>query len=534
MPIAPEYLHLVYPGPFPCYLYGRNSHDPKSGSVAAQLHDGRALANRHSWPIVAEFKDPGISATRYARKARNDFAEMLAGIRAGHARIVVAFEASRLYRDLEAYVALRNACMDAGVLLCYQGQVYDLSKAADRKATAQDAVDAESEGDSIRDRNLRTTRQQAAAGKPHGRLLDGYKRRYDPETGRLTEQYVDPDRGPIILDIWLRAAARQSRRSIVLGLAVSGIRTKNDLPFTEHRVGSILRNPAYAGLRVYRGKVTGEATWPALVPMDVYEAVQQINAEHDGAYVYQNDGQPRRLMVRLAMCGLHEDRPLAESPVLVNLVGSRKASSYKCEEAAHVRINEKLLDAAVEEAVVTWLSRPEAAAAFESKEDRSRVAAAQTRLEALVRQLARARELASEIGPTGEPQLSVEALVDMEARLLPQIKQARVDTATRHLPEDVANLAGNPDAAAVWDDLTMSAKRAVVREVVTVKVFAARAKGVRTLEPGRITMAFRGEPGWVSPTAIAAARAAVLPAGARRPALGLAEAGIGEGPAPEE
>ncbi|MCB5168060.1 recombinase family protein [Streptomyces bambusae] len=534
MPIAPEYLHLVQRGPFPCYLYGRNSRDPKSGSVAAQLNDGRALATKHGWPVVDEFKDPGISATRYARKTRDDFAKMIAGIRAGYVRIVVAFEASRLYRDLEAYVALRNACMDAGVLLCYQGQVYDLSKPADRKATAQDAIEAEAEGDSIRDRTLRTVRELAAAGKPAGRLLDGYKRRYDPDTGQLVEQYVDPERGPIILDIWLRAAARQSRRSIVLGLAASGIRTKNGLPFTEHRVATILRNPAYAGLRVHQGKVIREATWPALVPMDVYETVQQINAESDGAYVYQHDGQPRRLMVRLALCGFHEDRPTAELPVLVNLVGRSKASSYKCEETAHVRINEKLLDAAVEEAVVTWLSRPEAAAAFENEEDRTRVDAAQARLEGLVRQLARAREMAAEFGPTGEPRLSVDALVGMEARLLPQIKQAREDAAARRLPADVADLAGNPDAAAVWDDLTMTSKRAVVREVVTVKVFPARAKGVRKLEPGRISLAFRGEPGWVSPAAIAAARAGVLPGPALRLLRESAEAGRGEEPVPEQ
>ncbi|MDX2863413.1 hypothetical protein, partial [Streptomyces scabiei] len=80
------------------------------------------------------------------------------------------------------------------MLLCYNGQVYDLSKSADRKATAQDAVNAEGEADDIRERNLRTTRLNAKRGGAHGPVPDGYKRRYDPDSGDLVDQIPHPDR----------------------------------------------------------------------------------------------------------------------------------------------------------------------------------------------------------------------------------------------------------------------------------------------------------------------------------------------------
>ncbi|MFE5872875.1 recombinase family protein, partial [Streptomyces roseifaciens] len=121
MPIAPEHLHLMYEGPFYAYLYGRNSQDPrkKGSSVKDQLDEGHELCEGNNWPVVDVFRDVGVSASRHARKNRKDFEAMIEGINAGKCRIVVAWEASRYYR----------------------------------KATAQDALQAEDEVEGIRDRN---------------------------------------------------------------------------------------------------------------------------------------------------------------------------------------------------------------------------------------------------------------------------------------------------------------------------------------------------------------------------------------------
>jgi site-specific DNA recombinase len=193
MAFDPSYLHLVFPDTrFEAWLYGRASRDPnkRGDSVEDQLGAGRTLCRDYNWRIADEFKDTGLSASRHATRARDDFEDLLDTIehtppKPGVIRIVVAYEASRYYRDLEAYVRLRAACLGAGVLLCYKGTVYDLSRSDDRKATAQHAIDAEAEADDIRDRNLRTAARTAAAGDPHGRLLFGYVRDYETVNGQL-------------------------------------------------------------------------------------------------------------------------------------------------------------------------------------------------------------------------------------------------------------------------------------------------------------------------------------------------------------
>ncbi|MDX2863297.1 recombinase family protein, partial [Streptomyces scabiei] len=86
MPIAPEFLRLAYPGQeFPAYLYGRASRDPKrkGRSVQSQLDEGRATCLDSGWPIAGEFKDVDRSASAYARRTRDEFEEMIAGIQAG-------------------------------------------------------------------------------------------------------------------------------------------------------------------------------------------------------------------------------------------------------------------------------------------------------------------------------------------------------------------------------------------------------------------------------------------------------------------
>lgn len=247
MPIAPEHLHLAYNGPFYAYLYGRASRDPgkRGRSVNSQLTEGRSVCEQNGWPIIREFRDVDRSASRYAKKTREDYEEMLEGIESGVPRILVAFEASRYYRDLEAYVRLRRACMESGVLLCYDGAVYDLSKRSDRKATAQDAINAEDEADGIQLRNARTVRQNAERGGPHGRLLWGYMRRYDPATGDLVGQFPNPKRADGIELIFNRFVAGNTIYSIWKHLQLVRDPVKDEREWQYYHVYEILRNPSY-------------------------------------------------------------------------------------------------------------------------------------------------------------------------------------------------------------------------------------------------------------------------------------------------
>ncbi|WP_432158890.1 recombinase family protein [Streptomyces sp. bgisy153] len=497
MPIAPEFLHLAYPGQeFPAYLYGRASRDPKrkGRSVTSQLTEGRTLCVDNGWPVAGEFKDVDRSASAYARQARDDFEEMIEGIEAGQCRILVAFEASRYYRDLEAYVRLRRVCMEAGVLLCYNGQVYDLSKSVDRKATARDAVDAEGEAESIRERNLRTTRQNAKRGGAHGPVPDGYKRRYDPDTGDLIDQVPHPERAPLITEIFRRAAAAEPLAAICRDLNARGEVTHRGKPWRRHHLHAILRNPAYIGHRRHLGVDTGKGLWPPICDDDdfaeTFQGVQEILSLPGRQLSPGPDA--RHLQSGIARCGECPEEPYLRT------VTVRGSTNYNCSLRYDVALREARMDAYVEESVITWLSSDEAVAAFDNADREGKARAARVRLKALEDQLKDARKRAHTLRADGRGmQLSIDSLSAMEESLLPQIEKARAAARSVHVPAVLRDLLGRrrPDVDRAWDALTLPQRRTVLRLVVTVRLFKASGRGVRRIEPGRVALSFFGEPG---------------------------------------
>ncbi|MBZ6250508.1 recombinase family protein [Streptomyces olivaceus] len=489
MPIAPEYLHLVHPGvEFTALLYGRASRDPKKKgrSVEDQLGTGTELCDAYGWPIAETFKDIDRSASRHARRKRDDFEALIDAIDAGRGRIVVAFEASRYYRDIEAYIRLRNACMANEVLLCYNGQVYDLSKREDRKATAQDAIAAEDEAEGIRDRLLRTARSTAAKGTPHGRVLYGYARRYDPDTGDLIEQYKHPTRAPLVHEAFQRIAAGETEYSIIQDFRSRGER----LPGVEWRyyhLRNMLRNPGYAGHRVFQGEILREGTWPPIVPQELFDQVQQI--VKDPARLTTKDWSVKYLLSGGGQCGECQHFPH------LRVVKTRGYRAYQCSDNYHTMMRVSMLDAYVEQALLEWL-KLRAADAFRTDDQQEQAAKARTRLGALRQQLAEAQEKAATFDDEGRPRLSVDSLTALEARLLPMIEAAEAESRVVKVTPLLEGLIGAEDVEERWEALTIEQRRSVVRQCVNVFLHRARARGVRSIEPGRVTLTFVGEPGF--------------------------------------
>ncbi|MEE4598286.1 recombinase family protein [Streptomyces sp. DSM 41524] len=494
MPISPEYLHLVYKGPFPALLYGRASRDPKKKgrSVGDQLDEGRELCDRHGWPIAGEFPDVDRSASRHRKREREQFDKMLDAIAAKEGRILVAWEASRYYRDIEAYIRLRNACADNDVLLCYNGTVYDLSKREDRRATAEDALRAEDEAEGIRDRNLRTQRKLADKGAPSGRAPYGYTRRYDSETGELIDQIPHPVRAEYVQHMFRRFDSGETAYSIAKWL--------NENPEAAHvggrpwdiaRVREQLRNPAYIGMRVHQGETIGKATWKPIVDEAIFHRVQKIL--DNPARRTQRDSRVKHLLSHLAICGEHPEAPSKQ------IAGKRNGGlSYFCKDRLDTAIRADRFEAYVEEGVVAWLGSDAARSAFESGDEDAEAEAARLRVEQLTAQLEEARQLAGELDDEGRPKLSVLSLAAMEKQLMPQIEQARATAERFAVPSSslVQRLVTAPDVDAVWSGLSIVQKRKVLREIVTVRLH--RASGGYSLTSGRITLSFVGQPGFIS------------------------------------
>lgn len=521
MPFAPEYLHLVIPGVrFEAYLYGRNSDDPfkGGGSVDDQLVTGRALCQRHNWPVAHEFSDTDTSASRHGTKTRDDFEALLSKITESTPapnvrRIVVAYEASRYYRDLEAYVRLRNACLKASVLLCYNGQVYDLSRRDDRKTTAMHAVDAEDEAEGIHDRNLRTTTLQAEAGEPHGKLPYGYLREYTVVNGRrrCLRQYEHPVQGPCVVKAMQKIDAGHSMRSVTRWLnSHPEAAPSNGKPWVGTTLRRMLINRRYLGERLHLGQYR-KATWEPLKGLETPQGRAMFNRVTakltDPARRTQRGTQVSHLLSFLGLCGECGDHALLKVWQQGN--GSVVLG---CKETRHLCILEDLADAFVEEAVIHWFSGKKARAALMpgAGELEVKAAAAQRLINGYEEQLAEARALAEDFDEeTGRPKLSAASLAGMEQRLEPKLERERkkllglsgVSPLLLRLleaddPDDVWNGSVATRVSPAVPALTLEQKREVIRKVVTVRLRKASRRGIRHVEPGRIALAFAGEPGF--------------------------------------
>jgi DNA invertase Pin-like site-specific DNA recombinase len=462
--------------PLRAFLYARVSRDPKKrgSSTDDQLHEARRECEDNGWENVGEFVDIDKSASRHAKKPRPDYDEMVKQVRAGECDIIVSWEASRLHRDLDVYVRLRNLCLEQGVLWSYNGSIFDMSRRADRKSTALDAIQAEDEAEGIRDRVLRTVRLNAGRGRPHGRILYGYAREYDPMSGDLIGQVPHPEHADVVRRVFRDFTAGHSAYRIAKELTADGIKTLTGRDWLSVTINAMLKNPGYNGRRVYQGQDVGPAQWEPLVDELTWHSAQKIL--NDPGRQQMRPTTVQHLLSGIAVCGV------CNGPLRV---GKNRQSGrvYQCYESFCVTIPKDLLEAYVQEVVIKWLEDPSAAEAFSDEPIQQVIADALAEEARLTTELGTARAAAK------AGKLSVLSLIAVEEGLLPKIEAARAALSGIGLPPAVGELLGKPDADDRWSELTLEQKREVLRAVTVIRLNKAPFKGGRArLLPGRVTV----------------------------------------------
>lgn len=453
------------------FLYARNSRGGKS--VTAQMVENRRECERNGWVNAGEFIDTNRSASRYARRKREDFESLVERVRAGEGDVIVTFESSRLQRDLEVYVQIRRLCIDTGTLWCYGGYVYDMTNARDRQRTADDAVRSEAELDSIRERNLRTVRLNAEAMRPHGRVLTGYARRYDPDTGDLIDQVPDPTWAPLVRRVFAEFVAGATAHSIARGLDRDGLRTSTGTVWREAGIVAMLKIPTYAGYRVYQGEIIGKGTWKPLVDEATWQQAQAIL--NDPARKRMRLSGAVHLLSGIGRCGVCGGTFRAPS--------TPAGLKYGCRERYCATIKADVMEAYVEERLLRWLASPDAVAAFQDLGQEAEAEQAVALVASLTAELEKARSAAR------DGSLSVASLIAVEAGIGPRLveAQAAAESYTTASPV-LLQLLGQDDVEARWEALTMEKKRLVLKEVAVIKLNPALHRGNSTLYEGRIVM----------------------------------------------
>jgi site-specific DNA recombinase len=447
-------------------LYARISDDKRGEAlgVTRQLEDGRALALTRNLRVTAEFVDNSISALKGQHRPQYEL--LMAGVRAGRFKTIVVFHTSRLWRNRAERAAGMELLRDHGVsLIAVRGPALDMATASGRMLAGILGEFDTAESELKSERIVRALTQNAEAGRPHGRVPYGWRRLYDPETGRGRD-IIDQAEADIVREIADRIIHGDSMSAIRNDLNARGIPTPAGKPtWQKVMLRSLVIRERNVGRRVHRGQVLRDGTWPPILAEAKFEQVRAIL--QDPTRRTSTGSAAKYLLTGIATCG-----PCGAP---IRSATNRSIPSYRCSAKACVSRRRADVDQVVLDHVFDQLSRPDAIDVLYPDRSTEVRAAANTAAE-LRAQL----DVAAD--QCGDGLIDATQLARITARIRPRL--AAAEAASRVVDDAplLEGLVGNPKLAEVWPTLPITRRRAVVDMLVTVKLLPAGA-GARRFDP---------------------------------------------------
>lgn len=445
--------------------YSRVSDDKRklSRSVPEQEAEGLEAIATCGWVDGGSFSDPDMSASRFATKARPQWAKLVDDVLpSGNVGVLVLWEPARGSRVLSTWALLLETCQRLGILvhITSHEQTYNLRNPRHWKTLADDGVKAVYDSEETSMRVLRGVAGHALTGKPYGHVLYGYRRHYHPETKDFLEQVIDEERAAVVRDCAKWIAAKKSLGSLIDHLHERGIRSPSgNERWSDTSLKQMVLNPGYVGKRVHQGKVVGEGVWPAILTEQLQRECRDVlkaegrSRERDGAVVHVLSG-----IVTCDPCGgmLRVDQ------------GGSGHLYYQCKsKSRHVGIRKAALEEYVQEVILARLGREDFADLLTGdRTDDARAAEEETaRLRAALEGF---YEQAEPTVPE-EDRLSPLGLARAERQYLPLIEAAESRAKRLRVPAVLRAVQG-PGIRARWPLMEMSQQREVIRTVMMVRV----------------------------------------------------------------
>ncbi|MGW5123025.1 recombinase family protein [Streptomyces sp. NPDC004069] len=289
----------------------RRLSDRKGGtSIKRQGSDNRTAAEENGWTLGEPYIDDGLSASKYARKRRDDFEQLVADLRSGPtgrdsrfgADILMLWESSRGSRKVGEWVSFIELCeaKQVRIWVTTHERLYDPANGRDRKALIDDAVDSEYESYKTHKRVIGTAADDARDGRPYGEAPYGLMAVYDQRTGKLVDWVEDPDRSKPVRELFRRLERGEAIAAIERKFAEDGYLNKSGRPFTGQHLRDMAERHSYTGLRSHKGK-TYEGTWKGIIPRKQFWTVQAI-LDDPARKTYRGGGARHELTAGLT-CG---------------------------------------------------------------------------------------------------------------------------------------------------------------------------------------------------------------------------------------
>jgi len=454
-------------------VYARISQDRDGNQlgVTRQREDCQAYAARRGWTVTEVYIDNDVSAS--SGKRRPAYSRMLVDVEAGKLDAVVVWALDRLHRrpiELERFIDLADRHRLA---LGSVGGDVDLSTSGGKLHARIMGDVARHEIDSKSERQARATQQAAQDGRPGGGPRPfGY---------RADGIEVDPVEAREVSEAFQSLLAGTPLRGIVRDLNRRGVRTSRGNQWTATQVRAMLLRARNAGLRVHKGEVIGQASWPALVDEQTWGATVAMLS--DPARKTLVGRATRWMLSSLARCGVCGESVNTAGATRARVDGSRD-TVYRCRTRKHVARRAESVDDLVSRIVVERLSRPDAAAllidddAPDAEAMRTEAQALRSRLDTLAIEFAdgslTAGQLRTATGRLRDRLAAVEAV---------QAHASRVPV--------LGDLVTASDVEKAWAGLPFDRKRAVIDTLLTVTILPEPVRGARRFAPELVRIQWR-------------------------------------------
>lgn len=450
-------------------IYSRISSDPEGRAVGVERQeaDCEELAARYGYTVAGVYRDNDVSASTKSNKKRVGFDQMVERVRQGDVAAVLAYSNSRLTRRPREFEDLIDLHHETGILFRTVVSGDDDLSTADGRMVARikagvDAAEAERTSERVvRAKADMLTRGVYCGGpRPFG---------YDSDGMTILEAEAELIRSAAerILDgSGLHTLAREWNEA--------GILTPKGNPWRNESLRKVLLRPRTAGLSNAPGGHV-EAAWPAILPVDRWEAVRAILLD-PSRRTNQLGGEARWLLTGIAVCGLDG------CGATVRHGRTKAIPHYRCSARSCTTRRQDLTDELVRGTITARLRKQDARDLLARHVD-PEAAKVASRLRRTVSELeARLEALAS------NTDLSERMLAKRAAALEGELEHAqkRLDAA------NVASMAGGPltalaaepDPGDAFLNADLLTQREVVRTLVTVTLLPASKGRPKGWSPG--------------------------------------------------
>lgn len=430
--------------------------------VARQERDCRELSDRLGWTVAEVYCDNSISA--YSGKVRPAYERMLTDLAEGRRQALVCWDVDRLTRrpvELEQIIDLAER---RGVALASVGGEIDLSTPQGRLTARIKASVGRHESEQSSRRIKRKTLERAEAGRPHGGAAYGWSR----VQGR---DVIDAGQARVIREATGRVLAGESLRSIYMDFNHRDIASPRGR-WDNIKLRQVLLRDRNAGLRRHQGKVIGKGDWDSILDTDTFDRLVAILTD-PGRRTSTTARPGVNLLSGIAQCGL------CETPVRVLVAHGSRPRAYVCPRCFGVRRKQGPVDDLITDLVLERLSLPDALHAFVPVDSGQLVEEAQAlraRLDLVADQYA-------------SDEIDSHQLTRISSRLRQRL--AQLESSIRNtIGPDLSDLA-TVDIRDRWDALPTERKRAVISQLVQIRILPIGKTGRAAFDPAGVAVAWR-------------------------------------------